>query len=154
MQWRIVLDHTVQLLYYHSDACILSINFVLLLLFIYYPQHCTSRIDFLGKSSFFFFLHTKKRVWDFIWMNWWVRNKNIVLCFLVLTALNSKLFPEGSLKNMVYCSPGCPSNLKCGSIINLMPFCFNLSANEWNCSTVNAKPACGTGTSSPFVDCV
>jgi hypothetical protein len=33
-------------------------------------------------------------------------------------ALNSRLFPEGSLKNMVHCSPGMPLNRRVGGMMN------------------------------------
>ena len=58
-------------------------------------------------------------------------------------------FDKELLLTIVYCSPGCPLNLKCGSIINSIPESFKRCASSWNCSIVNAKPTCGTGTSSP-----
>lgn len=67
----------------------------------------------------------------------------------LLIALNSKLFPDGSLKNIVHCSPGWPMNLKCGSTINDIWLSFNRFDKSWNSLIVNTNPKCGTGTSSP-----
>jgi len=44
-------------------------------------------------------------------------------------ALNSRELPEGSLKNMVHCSPGFPSNLRWGSIIKFTALALRASAN-------------------------
>ena len=38
--------------------------------------------------------------------------------FVIL--LNSKLFPDGSFKNIVFCSPGSPAKRVCGSMIKLI----------------------------------
>ena len=42
-------------------------------------------------------------------------------------ALNSKLFPNGSIKNIVICSPGSPTNRAWGSIIKSTLFLFQSS---------------------------
>merc|ERR1712048_476160 len=54
-------------------------------------------------------------------------------------ALNSSAFPEGSKKNMVDCSPGCPTNLTCGSISNLTPAALTLVAKASKASCGNAR---------------
>ena len=52
--------------------------------------------------------------------------------FGLVMALNSKLLFDGSLRNIVHCSPGLPSNRMCGSTINLTLCSFNLSFNLMN----------------------
>lgn len=47
---------------------------------------------------------------------------------------------------MVYCSPGWPSNLKWGSIMNSTFWSFNLFASSWNSETGKQTPKWGTGT--------
>lgn len=64
-------------------------------------------------------------------------------------ALNSRLLPLGSLKNMVHCSPGWPSKRRCGFMMNFTPFEASREASKWKFSTVRQTPKCGTGTSSP-----
>ena len=59
---------------------------------------------------------------------------------IVVIDLNSRLFPDGSLKNIVHCSPGCPLKRKCGGMINSIPASSNFLASAWNCSSVNARP--------------
>jgi len=49
------------------------------------------------------------------------------------------------------CSPGCPTNRICGSMINFTPAALTRSARAWNSGTVIASPKCGTGTGSPSV---
>ena len=57
--------------------------------------------------------------------------------------------PDGSLKNMVHCSPGIPWKRRCGSITNSTSAALNLSASCWNWGWLMARPKCGTGTGSP-----
>jgi len=49
--------------------------------------------------------------------------------FLFVIALNSKLLFDWSLKNIVHCSPGRPSNLLCGFNIKLIFLFSNFFAN-------------------------
>lgn len=67
----------------------------------------------------------------------------------LLIAFNYRLLPVGSFKNIVYCSPGNPSNLKCGYIINFVFAPINKSLVFIQSFTYRHKPKWGTGTSSP-----
>lgn len=64
-------------------------------------------------------------------------------------ALNSSAFPLGSLKNIVHCSPGCPSNRSRGPSSHRIPAAATLAASSRNSGTESARPKCGTGTGSP-----
>ena len=64
-----------------------------------------------------------------------VKNNLIYFSKILLKSLkdlNSSAFPHGSLKNIVACSPGSPSNLMYGSIMNSTFFSIILLANSLN----------------------
>lgn len=70
-------------------------------------------------------------------------------CASSANALNSRAFPAGSSRNMVHCSPACPSNRTYGSMTNSVPAARSRSARSWNAGTVRISPKWGTGTSCP-----
>ena len=66
-----------------------------------------------------------------------------------LNALISIALPDGSLKNIVLCSPISPLNLIVGLIIKSIFLSFICNKNSSNSSIERTTPKCGTGTSSP-----
>ena len=66
-----------------------------------------------------------------------------------LNALISMALPDGSLKNIVLCSPISPLNLMVGLIIKSMFLSFICNKNSSNSSIDRTTPKCGIGTSSP-----
>ena len=75
----------------------------------------------------------------------------------VVMDLNSRLFPLGSLKNMVHCSPGWPSKRRCGSMMNFTPAARTRPARSWNCSCASpirrewSKLDCGRSSLMQFL---
>src|SRR5579859_1138241 len=64
-------------------------------------------------------------------------------------ALNSIALPQGSRKNIVACSPGCPLKRICGSMMNSIPAATSLSASLRQASIGSTRPKWRTGTLSP-----
>ena len=66
-----------------------------------------------------------------------------------LNAFISIALPDGSLKNIVLCSPISPLNLVVGLIIKSIFLSFICNKNSSNSFIDRTTPKCGTGTSSP-----
>lgn len=108
-------------------------------------RHCTWQKDFEDLSwlwilscclmnILWFVERENSRLANSVNVHWHGQQWRMTKYFLVQNV------PDGSLKNIVYCSPGMPLNRKCGSMINWTPAFRSLFASSWNWSTVSAKP--------------